>query len=473
MEYYYLSATGETVGPLPEKGIRGLRQAGVITDATMTAASGSETWLPYAALFPPAAKSRMPVLFLILGGIAFLAFGLIALMAVGYFVYGRSQKVPPSSGEVASNKVPNAAPAKPIGPPSPQPIQEPPARPNLPVLVKSGDVSPVAPPPAEPAVVQAPKPKVAEPIDPLAEWYDFGYNAGKIAKKNLKAFGQEAVATRAQLFQLIKNLGVEASGIGDNEMGSCLSGYKDALAGLDASKRVTKDQASSFLPERLRGFNKFPESLAMDDSNDFAAPARASTVMILAKLDEGLGQGSGFFVAPGIIVTNRHVVEGARQLLVLMPDKSQVAAEVIKESTAIDAAVIAIKRTDHPVLAFAYSQDVKTGSMACAVGFPESFSLAKFSGSLDKGAAMLNLSPTSTYGRIGGRQLFEATKCLHLDLNINHGNSGGPVVDQNSQVVGISTYGLGDLKIQGLNYAIEADLVKQFVLESVPGINLN
>ncbi|WP_038168481.1 S1C family serine protease [Verrucomicrobium sp. BvORR106] len=197
-------------------------------------------------------------------------------------------------------------------------------------------------------------------------------------------------------------------------------------------------------------------------------------ILALGRSSKEHSQGSGFFIAPGIIVTNRHVVDKGSKLIVIMPDKTEVTAKLVGKSTTIDAAVLKVDRTNHSSLRFARSSSVQIGSQVCAVGYPVSDYLAAASGTADFSKALAGISPTSTYGRIGGRQTLKNTKCLHLDLNLNPGNSGGPVMDRASQVVGVSTYKLmgADGTVQGMNFAIEADLVRQFVEETVPGIRL-
>jgi len=55
-----------------------------------------------------------------------------------------------------------------------------------------------------------------------------------------------------------------------------------------------------------------------------------------------------------------------------------------------------------------------------------------------------------------------------LDLSANHGNSGGPVVDESGKVIGILTFGLGDLQIDRFNFAIRSEVVQAFIDEKLP-----
>lgn len=331
-----------------------------------------------------------------------------------------------------------------------------------------------------PVIEASPAPPKVAPSnyrDPLAEWYDFGYRQGRSVLRVHEAFGRAPVATRSQLYQLLKNLDVEPAALKPEAVETCMRGYSDGVSGLETVMTVPEGAITSILPQELRGYHTYKGgSTLAEETGDFASRARAASVMILAlgRSSKEHSQGSGFFIAPGIIVTNRHVVDKGTKLIVIMPDKTEVTAKLVGKSTTIDAAVLKVDRTNHSSLRFARSATVQIGSQVCAVGYPVSDYLAAASGTGDFSKALAGISPTSTYGRIGGRQVLKNTKCLHLDLNLNPGNSGGPVVDRASQVVGVSTYKLmgSDGTVQGMNFAIEADLVRQFVEETVPGIRL-
>lgn len=541
MEYYYLNASGTPVGPMPWSAIRSLKEARVISNETLVAMEGSDEWTPYITLivrgesaiaaptvsaasnadapeqatapvgagmpFPAPAPVTVPIgtaesgpalqaggsrsrhllLFGIFGVLVLLLIGTGGLAALLYFRGSPAAEASVLAGNGSDSasrgkRVPNLDPHE-TRHPHAAGAEEASASPAATPLASrnpSAGGGKVETPKSAPVIEASPVPPKVAPSnyrDPLAEWYDFGYRQGRSVLRVHEAFGRAPVATRSQLYQLLKNLDVEPAALKPEAVETCMRGYSDGVSGLETVMTVPEGAITSILPQELRGYHTYKGGPTLgEETGDFASRARAASVMILAlgRSSKEHSQGSGFFIAPGIIVTNRHVVDKGTKLMVIMPDKTEVTAKLVGKSTTIDAAVLKVDRMNHSTLRFARSSTVQIGAQVCAVGYPVSDYLAAASGTADFSKALAGISPTSTYGRVGGRQMLKNTKCLHLDLNLNPGNSGGPVVDRASQVVGVSTYKLmgADGTVQGMNFAIEADLVRQFVEDTVPGIRL-
>ena len=477
MEYYYLNEAGSTVGPLPEKALHGLKRAGVLADSTLVVLVGSENWHAYREVFSSSTKpsrtlqgtltSRYGMLFAI-------AVALLVVVGVCIFlsrgaVTNGGKVHSPSNPDVAESdaverKIVDGSSSEKIVDKKPQ--ETPGSVPKEDVKVeKLADVSGTK---VEDKASAGPTPQ----SNPLAEWYEFGYQQGLGSKMVSKAFGKEPVATKSGISQLMKNLGVDAAAIGTEQMSLCFLGYSDALSGKAMELKVAAEQMASILPENLQGYHRFRGG--EEPAGDFASKARVATVLIFAQaLQSGGSQGSGFFIAPGIILTNRHVIDEADRIFVRMPDNSVQPAELIKVSTVMDAALLKVKIVDHEILKLAQSKEVMNGAMVCAVGYPVADIMLQASGVRGE-EAFKKLAPISTYGCIGGRQIIDSTKCFQVDLNINHGNSGGPVVGQDGRVVGISTYGVGaNQGAQGLNFAVEIDVVREFIQTTVPTLKLD
>ncbi|MFM7138175.1 MAG: S1C family serine protease [Planctomycetota bacterium] len=138
----------------------------------------------------------------------------------------------------------------------------------------------------------------------------------------------------------------------------------------------------------------------------------------------GEGHGSGFVIAPGVLVTNYHVVEDAliQDLGVMFPDnqsveKRKLRVQLLHEDVANDLAFLAI---DADVRPLRLSQDYRhtNGQRIVAVGSP---------GTGDEGPTLENLT---TDGRLGPElRLDDGTSRWALSMAVNGGNSGGPVVD--------------------------------------------
>ncbi|MEX2578849.1 MAG: trypsin-like peptidase domain-containing protein [Verrucomicrobiales bacterium] len=156
---------------------------------------------------------------------------------------------------------------------------------------------------------------------------------------------------------------------------------------------------------------------------------------------ENDGLGSGFFVARGgYVLTNWHVVRQAPIVMLRLSDGRVAMAKVVDSSELPDLALLKTDIGHHSVLKLGDSGLVKTGEPISVIGTP-----------IDPA-----LSSTLGSGHIAatGRE-FHKNKVLQIDATINHGNSGGPLLNNTAQVIGINTFGLGDMGIQGLNFSIE------------------
>lgn len=164
------------------------------------------------------------------------------------------------------------------------------------------------------------------------------------------------------------------------------------------------------------------------------------------------GFGSGFIVEPtGVIVTNHHVVQGAKRVSVRLQDGRVFESKDIKTDPKSDLAVIRIDApTSLPYVEFAESQSVDIGDRVLAFGSP--FGLA---GSVTSGII-------SGKGRHANLTMYE--DYLQTDAAINPGNSGGPLVNLEGKVVGVNT-AMKSLSggSQGVGFAIPSGFAREII----------
>jgi serine protease Do len=167
--------------------------------------------------------------------------------------------------------------------------------------------------------------------------------------------------------------------------------------------------------------------------------------------------GSGVIVTQdGYILTNNHVVDGTNKVQVELPDSRTFAAKVIGTDPATDLAVVKIDASNLPTLTIGDSDVVKVGDVVLAVGNP------------------LNIGETVTAGIISakGRQTPDGSDgyqdFLQTDAAINHGNSGGALVNTAGQLIGINSQILSpsDGNI-GLGFAIPSNMAKSVMNQLV------
>ena len=140
--------------------------------------------------------------------------------------------------------------------------------------------------------------------------------------------------------------------------------------------------------------------------------------------------GSGVIISEdGLIVTNSHVVEGASFVLVTLTDDRSFSAEIVGADATSDLAVLKIDANDLPTLSFGDTETLRIGEPVVAIG----------------NALALEGGPTVTAGVVSavGRSVSvsdgELSDLVQTDAAINPGNSGGPLLNMDSEIVGINT----------------------------------
>ncbi len=167
------------------------------------------------------------------------------------------------------------------------------------------------------------------------------------------------------------------------------------------------------------------EDAASTTSSTDTRPAvdpRAYTVRIRATSCEGVGVGSGFLLDSHTIVTNRHVVEGAEKLAVETFLGDELTVDVASQGGLADLAVVKVEKGIGQNAHLAPA-DPSTGTRIRAFGYPRGGPMKITRGRVDDYVSDIRL------GNLG--------KVMRSDVDIQPGNSGGPVLDEQDRVVGV------------------------------------
>ena len=167
------------------------------------------------------------------------------------------------------------------------------------------------------------------------------------------------------------------------------------------------------------------------------------------------GQGSGFIIGEGIVITNAHVVNNSDKLIVGLQDGRKFAGEVLGQDILTDLALIKLKgKGPWPKATLGNSDQIKVGDWAIAVGNPYGLENTVTLGIISN--LNRNVSQLGIYDK--------KIDLIQTDAAINPGNSGGPLLNEKGEVIGINTLirsGPG----AGLSFAIPINKVKTIANE--------
>lgn len=171
--------------------------------------------------------------------------------------------------------------------------------------------------------------------------------------------------------------------------------------------------------------------------------------------EKGFSTGTGFFVTnDGYMVTNFHVIEGAQSVFVISPtEKKEVLATVIQTDQANDIAILKVEAQTVGI-PFASSLNTLKGEEVLTLGFP----LVALQGQAQK----------ATFGRINALTgIQDDIRFVQVDIPIQPGNSGGPLLNSRGEVIGVVTSTLSQIVAlrtsgslpQNVNYAVKSDYI--------------
>jgi S1-C subfamily serine protease len=165
------------------------------------------------------------------------------------------------------------------------------------------------------------------------------------------------------------------------------------------------------------------------------------------------GLGSGVITrSDGVILTNAHVVEGASEVSVTLPDGRTFSGKVLGGDPLTDVAVVKVVAANLPVAPLGNSEKVRPGEWAIAIGNP------------------LGLDNTVTAGIISAIQRTNAVgegqrvPYIQTDAAVNPGNSGGPLINDRGQVIGINT-AIRQAPGAGLSFAIPINVARNIAAQ--------
>ena len=220
-------------------------------------------------------------------------------------------------------------------------------------------------------------------------------------------------------------------------------------AQLDSNQQNLQSQIveiSSSLLTVKKDFSNEISEIKASASSDFSGIIE-DVIPSVVSIGTDISQGSGFLISnEGYIVTNYHVLEGARYAKILRYESNEwVLAQPIGYDPILDIAIIKISGNNFDYLEFDDSDNIKVGEKTIALGNPLGLSFSVTEGIV------------SALNRAGPNDL---KAYIQIDTPLNPGNSGGPLVNKQGKVIGINNFKLQDSENLGFalesNYAVES-----------------
>lgn len=165
------------------------------------------------------------------------------------------------------------------------------------------------------------------------------------------------------------------------------------------------------------------------------------------------GLGSGFIISSdGLIVTNNHVIDGASTITIKFADGTEYDAKVVGADPLTDIALLDIEGSNLPTVAFGSSDAMRVGDEVIAMGNPLGLGGTVTTGIISAKDRNINAGPFDEF--------------LQTDAAINRGNSGGPLFNNEGQVIGVNTAIFSpDGASAGIGFAVPSDLVSKIVAD--------
>jgi S1-C subfamily serine protease len=211
--------------------------------------------------------------------------------------------------------------------------------------------------------------------------------------------------------------------------------------------------------DQLKPDSSFPQSSAASDRSAFDAYSRAvigavdkvgpAVLHLQIEAQQGRGgSGSGVVFTPdGYVLTNSHVIAGAKRIIATFSDGHALTASIVGDDPDTDLAVLRLDGEASAWARLGRSHDLRVGQLVVAIGNPFGFQCTVTAGVV----SALGRSLRSRSGRL-------IDSVIQTDAALNPGNSGGPLVNSAGDIIGINTAIIA--MAQGICFSISADTVE-------------
>ena len=208
----------------------------------------------------------------------------------------------------------------------------------------------------------------------------------------------------------------------------------------------TVHQASNNLPKS----NPFSDLFGLDPNELFGDRGRSMPET---------GSGSGVIISDdGFIVTNNHVVDGADEVTVTLSNKKSFKAKVVATDPSTDLAVVKVDAKGLPFLLYGNSDDVKVGQWVLAVGYPLTLETTVTAGIVSAKGRSIDINSRQSQSPV--------ESFIQTDAAVNPGNSGGPLINPQGQLIGInSAIASPTGSYAGYSFTIPVNIVKKVVTD--------
>lgn len=213
-------------------------------------------------------------------------------------------------------------------------------------------------------------------------------------------------------------------------------------------KTKTTRQVSNNLPKK----NPFSDLFGIDPNDFFGDRSRSLPEM---------GSGSGVIISEdGFIVTNNHVVDGADEVTVTLSNRKSFKAKVVATDPSTDLAVVKVDAKGLPFLLYGNSDDVKVGQWVLAVGYPLSLETTVTAGIVSAKGRSIDINRRQSQTPV--------ESFIQTDAAVNPGNSGGPLINPQGQLIGInSAIASPTGSYAGYSFTIPVNIVKKVVTDLI------
>ncbi len=179
--------------------------------------------------------------------------------------------------------------------------------------------------------------------------------------------------------------------------------------------------------------------LSSANASEAAALIKANTVKVINKLNNTSIIGTGFFDKSGYLVTNSHIVDIKGDITIEYPNGEVAEAKLFSNDITSDIALLTVKNNELKAISYGNTLNLKVTNDVYAVGFPYA----------------LNGEASVSKGVLSARRSAGGIEFLQSDISLNAGNSGGPLINDKGELLGINTYATDNASI-GMSISAES-----------------